>query len=228
MRTVYLAGELFSAKHLIGNALLAQAIFDESGGRLACVLPQNLEQRETTAHAVRDQDLRAVLSCDLGLFHFDGTDLDSGTVVEYMFAKFADIPTVILRTDFRHSGDQSKAGDPWNLMNSYFPRTKNIVLDGMGLYQKFLPANRSSMDAAAQLAARVSEKASEGLNRHLAKICVQALDEVAALPPVLEGPLAGPVYDWLSVLPAFAPGTGLTREELRQLLAAKRAKGLLS
>lgn len=65
MRTVYLAGELFSAKHLIGNALLAQAIHDESQGSLACVLPQNLEQRETTAHAVRDQDLRAVLSCDL-------------------------------------------------------------------------------------------------------------------------------------------------------------------
>lgn len=228
MRTVYLAGELFSAKHLIGNALLAQAIHDESQGRLACVLPQNLEQRETTAHAVRDQDLRAVLSCDLGLFHFDGTDLDSGTVTEYLFAKFADIPTVILRTDFRHSGDQSKAGDPWNLMNSFFPRTKNIVVDGMGLYQKFLPANRNSLDANAQLAARVSETASAGLNRHLAKLCVEALDEVAAMPPLLDAALAGPVYDWLAKLPGFGLGPDVMTAELRQLLAAKRARGLLA
>ncbi len=227
MRTLYLAGELFSAKHLIGNALLAQAIWDESQGRLACVLPQNLEQRETTAQAVRDQDLRAVLSCDLGLFHFDGTDLDSGTVVEYMFAKFADIPTVVLRTDFRHSGDQSKAGDPWNLMNSFFPRSKNVIVDGMGLFQSFLPSGRGSMDAPAQLAARVSETASHALSRHLAKLCVAALDEVAALPPVLSPTLAGPVYQWLARMPGFARGSEAMTAELEQLLAAKRSRNLL-
>src|SRR3954465_8346222 len=91
--TFYCGGELFSAKHLEGNATLCEAIFALSSGRYVAVLPQNLEQRETTAHAIRDSDLRALLNCDLGLFHYDGPELDSGTVVEYMFAKFADLPS---------------------------------------------------------------------------------------------------------------------------------------
>jgi nucleoside 2-deoxyribosyltransferase len=85
--TIYFAGELFSLKHLIGNALLADAINTLSESRYRCIVPQDLEQRETTALAIRDQDLFHVISCDLGLFHFDGPELDSGTVVEFMVAK---------------------------------------------------------------------------------------------------------------------------------------------
>src|SRR4051812_35466214 len=104
----YFGGELFSAKHLHGNAALAEAIYKVSGQRYIAVLPQNLEQREVSTNAVRDQDLRAVVACDLGLFHYDGPELDSGTVVEYMYAKFADIPSVLLRTDFRSGGDHKE------------------------------------------------------------------------------------------------------------------------
>jgi len=42
-----------------------------------------------------------LLNCDLALFNFDGPELDLGTVVEFLFAKFADIPALILRMDFR-------------------------------------------------------------------------------------------------------------------------------
>ena len=119
--TFYFGGELFSGKHLLGNALLAEAIFARSQGKYRAVLPQNLEQRDTTPHAIRDQDIRALLACDLGLFHYDGPELDSGTVVEFMFAKFADIPAVLVRTDFRNGGDQAGVGDPVESDEQLFP-----------------------------------------------------------------------------------------------------------
>jgi len=111
-KTLYFAGELFSQKHLIGNALLAHAIYEESQKQYLPILPQDLEFRDTSPKAIRDQDLLSLIQCDLALFHFDGPELDSGTVVEFMYAKFADIPAVILRTDFREGGDQAGAGDP--------------------------------------------------------------------------------------------------------------------
>jgi hypothetical protein len=64
---------------------------------------------------IRDGDLTSLLGCDIGLFLYDGTELDSGTVVKFMFSKFADIPSVIVRTDFRNAGN-SISGDPWNLV----------------------------------------------------------------------------------------------------------------
>ena len=126
-KTLYFAGELFSQKHLIGNALLAHAIYEESQKQYLPILPQDLEFRDTSPKAIRDQDLLSLIQCDLALFHFDGPELDSGTVVEFMYAKFADIPAVILRTDFREGGDQAGAGDPWNLMCSFYPRTEVVI-----------------------------------------------------------------------------------------------------
>jgi len=126
-KTFYFAGELFSQKHLIGNALLAQSIYETSEHKYLPILPQDLEFRDVTPKAIRDQDLLSLIQCDLALFHFDGPELDSGTVVEFMFAKFADIPSVILRTDFREGGDQSGVGEPWNLMCSFYPRTEVVL-----------------------------------------------------------------------------------------------------
>ena len=119
--SVYFAGDLFDHKHLAGNELLAGAIDRVSDGRYACVLPQDLEQSSNRMADIRNQDLRQVMACDLGLFNFDGADLDSGTVVEFMMAKFLDIPSVLLRSDFRASGDQERDGDDWNLMCSFYP-----------------------------------------------------------------------------------------------------------
>jgi nucleoside 2-deoxyribosyltransferase len=116
--TVYFGSELFNLKHLIGNAYLAEAIYEKSHGKYLCMLPQDFEPRGKTPRAIRDQDIRALLNCDLALFNYDGTELDSGTVIEFMIAKFADIPAVILRSDIRRSGD---GPNPWNLMSSFFP-----------------------------------------------------------------------------------------------------------
>src|ERR1041385_1656911 len=94
--TVFLGGELFSLKHLIGNAWLAEAIYEKSHGKYRCLLPQDIvPRRRGGSRAIREQELRALVAADLGLFNYDGPDLDSGTVVEFMFAKFADIPSVL-------------------------------------------------------------------------------------------------------------------------------------
>lgn len=53
---------------------------------------------------IRNRDIKAVMEADLVFFNFDGTDLDSGTVVEFMIAKMLDIPAVLLRTDCRNGG----------------------------------------------------------------------------------------------------------------------------
>ena len=134
--SVYFAGDLFDHKHLIGNALLAEAIERHSDGRYTCVTPQDLEQSTGRAADIRNQDLKQVMACDLGLFNFDGADLDSGTVVEFMMAKFLDIPAVVLRSDFRSSGDQDKDGDDWNLMCSFYPRVRQVRFNAMAWYQE--------------------------------------------------------------------------------------------
>ena len=213
--TYYFAGELFSGKHLLGNVVLAEAIARRSGGRYLALLPQDLEQRDTTPHAIRDQDIRALLRCDLGLFNYDGPELDSGTVVEFMFAKFADIPAVLLRTDFRDAGDQAHGGEPWNLMTSYFPRTATVVLDAMTIYHE----ERTRAPGAAA--------GFETINR-TADAVVAAFDRVVAVPPILPEEMRATVYQWIARMPGFTTATAEHMAgELQALAAAKREKGLL-
>ena len=223
---IYLAGELFSSKHLLGNAVLGQAIWDVSEGRYVAVVPQDLEQRDTTSHAIRDQDIRALMSCDVGLFHYDGPELDSGTVVEFLFAKFADIPSVLLRTDFRHAGDQLKGGDPWNLMSSFFPRTRNVLLNAMDLYHDGLDRSDSPTPEAIATDKRGIDATMVMIER-VARDCIAALDEARAETPVLSRTLAGPVYEWLAHLPGFKVGADVMHIEFAQALVEKQAKGLI-
>ena len=83
---VFFSGEVFNLKHIIGNAYLAEAIYEKSHGKYLCALPQDFDPRGTTARSVRDHHIRALVECDLALFNFDGPDLDSGTVAEFMIA----------------------------------------------------------------------------------------------------------------------------------------------
>ena len=228
--TFYFGGELFSGKHLLGNAILAEAIYRRSNGRYQAVLPQNLEQRDTSPHSIRDQDIRALLACDLGLFNYDGPELDSGTVVEFMFAKFADIPSVLLRTDFRNGGDQSGAGEPWNLMTSYYPRTATVVIDAMALYQEGLvspPAGSGEPAAPDSLEDNRSGAAGLTMLARTADAVIQGFDQVLQLPSVLPGTMRETIYHWLALMPGFRTVDGGRAAELLELCAAKQAKGLL-
>ena len=173
----------------MGNAALANAIAKASSGKFNCVLPQTLEERETTAHSIRDRDIFTLIGCDLALFNFDGTELDSGTVAEFMFAKFADIPSLLLRTDFRRGGDQGE--DQWNLMLSFYPRTRTLAANSMQIYKNALAAGATAVQAADQLIEQIADAA------------VKELEKLVRLPPALPNELAEPVFQWLSTMPGF-------------------------
>lgn len=223
-RSFYFAGDLFDSKHLIGNAFLAEEIFKVSKERLLPVLPQNLEQRETSAHSIRDNDILCLLDCDLALFHFDGSELDSGTVVEFMFAKFADIPSVVVRSDFRAKGDQEL--HPWNLMASYYPRTEVVLADAMELYQRAL---RPQEDEGPEefMQSGLSRKRSEGLLTELAERLVEAFEKVMDEPAVLPPGHAETVFDWLARMPGFRGGYTGQKERVLAALRRKVEKNLL-
>ncbi len=200
-KRVYIAGELFSAKHLLGNAVLAEEIFHASSGRYHPVLPQNIEFREQSPKSIRDQDIRSLLGCDAAVFHFDGPELDSGTVVEFLFAKFADLPSVLVRTDFRLSGDQGPSGDPWNLMASFYPRTLSVIAPAMAAYKSGDPPG---IDVEGLRARKSSARAME-IVRNTARRIIEALDNVIALPAHLPADLEPCVRRWLEIMPGYDP-----------------------
>lgn len=205
--SIYFAGDIFDHKHLVGNALLADQIDRQSNGKYHCVLPQDYEQSHDRVVTIRNQDLRMVIESDLGLFNFDGPDLDSGTVVEFVVAKQLDIPSVILRSDFRLAGDQSRHGDNWNLMCSGYPRTETLQVNAMQIYQEAsgenlmqrLDAMYSSLaqrlitaldKARAQTPIGEAEKIMDDLYRWSTKFCGGGMEELLDEPGWLEGILA--------------------------------------
>ena len=214
---VYFAGELFDHKHLIGNAILAEAIERESGGRYVCVVPQHLELATERAVDIRNQDLKQVIACDLGLFNFDGTDLDSGTVVEFMMAKFLDIPSVILRSDFRNSGDQDKDGDAWNLMCSSYPRVRTLGFNAMAWYQEARAGTSDLNDCA------------NGLYSRIARAVIEQLDAVRAEPPVIgsDAERIRQQYEWAIQFPGGGLGDFCGPGFVDEVIESKLQKGLL-
>ena len=169
----YFAGGLFDHKELIGNKLLADAIADVSAGRWEALLPQNEEnQLRDDPKSIRDNDFQMVLKSDAALFNFDGTELDSGTVAEFMAARFIDLPCVVLRSDFRKAGDQNIDGEAWNLMLSGYPGTVTLSFDSMNEYQRAF-RGKETFEALKCFYTEMAEK------------IVAALDEVYGRKPVL-------------------------------------------
>lgn len=227
--SVYFGGELFDLKHLAGNAQLAESIYRQSRGRFRCHLPQDFELRGLDPHVIRDQDIVALLESDLAIFNFDGTELDSGTVVEFMIAKFADIPAVLLRTDLRAAGDQGDAGkDPWNLMASFYPRTEVVraasLIDYRVRQKKTTPRDLS---LANRLRQRRASKTIEAVAVALVPTVIAALERVSALPPALDPGLRENVYTWLAAMPGLKGRPVALRRQLAEILQAKIERGLL-
>ena len=168
---MYWAGDLFDAKDLLGNILLASEIERCSNNRYQVMLPQNgeCEVDLRTSQNIRDADFELLYNCDVLVANFDGPDLDSGTVVEFCFAKMVDMPAVLLRTDFRDSGDHTLPdGEPWNLMCSHYPRTQVRHINAMQLYHKCKNCNPD-----------VSELLTSYC-RSVAREVIAALDQVTA------------------------------------------------
>lgn len=212
--SIYYAGDIFDHKHLIGNALLANHIDRLSDGRYRCALPQDYEQGANRRVTIRNQDLRMVIESDLGLFNFDGADLDSGTVVEFMIAKQLDIPSVLFRSDFRHAGDQNADGDNWNLMASNYPRTETVRVNGMQVYQQ---AKGDDLNQ------RI-----DSLYTSLANQLIAALDKARQQPPISDAKQMAYLYRWTM----HSCGGGMEEllddpDWLDGVLEAKRNKGLI-
>jgi nucleoside 2-deoxyribosyltransferase len=225
--SVYLGGELFSLKHLIGNAWLAEAIYEKSHGRFRGVLPQDfVTLRGRSSRTIRDYNLRALVACDLAIFNFDGTDLDSGTVVEFMCAKFADVPCVLLRTDIRNAGDHRT--EPWNLMASYFPRTTSVVVPSLFDYRAALQRrSRRKLEANLHLAGQHSSAAAQLVCERIAAQCVRGLERVFAMEPVMPKHLREEAYQWLALLAGLRGKQKDLRKEFERMLETKVERELL-
>jgi len=132
--TVYAAGGLFTQHDLATNVFIKDSVWRQSNGRFELVLPQSKELRDIdrsdiTAY-IRNIDLLQVVKADIFLARFDGLELDAGTVIEFMFAKFLGKPTVILRCDSRRLGGEN-LDEPYNLMVKNWPRTTEIHFDSL-------------------------------------------------------------------------------------------------
>lgn len=108
---VYLAGPLFTSAERLWNVKLAQLL--EAGG-LQVWLPQEHEPREVTAQAIFLVDVEGVDWADTVLAIMDGPDPDSGTCWEVGYGYAKNKLIVLVRTDFRGSGEGNLA--PYNLM----------------------------------------------------------------------------------------------------------------
>jgi nucleoside 2-deoxyribosyltransferase len=215
--TVYFGGSLFDHKDLAGNALLAEYIEKCSDNKYRCCLPQNVEQHTTTAREIRNQDIAKIVECDLGLFSFDGTELDAGTVVEFMLAKFLDIPAVILRSDFRTCGEKEIGGDDWNFMCSFYPRTRVVKFNAIISYQKSVAQNRSLNETI------------ESYYSRIAGLIIENLDIVRTEKPLLKGDLKRleAIYHWALTFPGGGIDKMLSNPAfVDQVLAAKVQKGV--
>ncbi len=214
--SIYFAGDLFDHKDLIGNALLASYIERESSDQYTCILPQDLEQSSNRKEHIRNQDLKMVMEADLGLFNFDGPDLDSGTVVEFIVAKQLDIPTVILRSDFRSAGDQDAGGDSWNLMCSFYPRNEVISLNGMEWYQNARGDNRPVLDTIDTLYTKLAARIIDGFE------VARATPSLATDPKLIEN-----LYQWAIRFPGAGLEEFIGNENwVADIIEKKKRKGL--
>jgi len=209
---IYFAGDLFDHKDLSGNVLLAAAIDRESHGALQCVLPQHLESVGDRSVDVRNVDLRAIIEADLILLNFDGLELDSGTVVEFMMAKMLDLPAVVLRTDFRRGGDQ-RDGDPWNLMASGYPRSRVVWLNAMRWYREAWAAGAGPVMVLEHYHTRIARAVVDAFGTVCAEPAIHPRDPVAL----------ATLYRWARQFPGSGLDLLISDERIAALVARRLA-----
>ena len=213
---IYWAGALFNHKELLGNQILANSVKNLSNGRYDVRLPQDF-QTEPSAKAVdiRNADLAELTHCDMVVANFDGAELDSGTVVEFCIAKALDMPTVLLRTDFRNVGDAD--GIPWNLMCAGWPRTEILWINSLADYQRHAVTTANDL-----------QSAMGNWYNDLARRIIQSLDKARATAPWLSADIA--LEHFHRTIQSVGGGLDaiLTDETLAAIVERKRQKGLLA
>jgi len=221
---VYLAGAASTAPHVIGHAYLAEAVYERSHGRYHCRLPQDFDVRGRSPRGLRDLELIQLLECDAAVFTCDGPAPDAGTVAAFLFAKFADLPAVLLRTDLAHGG--ARARDPWSPVTSYFPRTVTVSSSSLADYRA---ANHRHLrlDPTTRLAGQYSTASAQLMCDRIAGQVVRALDRVLRAAPVMPKHLREEVYAWLALMPRLRGRPKELRKQFERYLERKVERDLL-
>jgi nucleoside 2-deoxyribosyltransferase len=230
--TIYSAGGLFTQDELAMNVMIKESVWRLSNGKFQIFLPQSREIQELDQPGVeayiRNTDLLEVVKADILLIRFDGLELDSGTVVEYMMAKFLGKPTVILRSDFRSVSFLPQCG-PYNSMVRNWPRTIEIHLNSFGMWAELFSAER---------VAHNDSKSFRGLMNAELGTLQESVDEVArqvipALEAVLEmkSPFPPAYQEIVYQSSRFSPGSGfdqlLTECEVDEIIQRLKRNGTL-
>jgi nucleoside 2-deoxyribosyltransferase len=229
---VYSAGGLFTQDELATNILLKEAVWRLSHGKFRLFLPQSKELQvldgpDVEAY-IRNIDLVEVVKADIILVRFDGLELDSGTVVEFVVAKSLGKPTVVLRTDFRST---SFAGlcEPYNLMVKSWPRNIEVQLNSFGLWVDLFSKERQvsrdgDMFQAMMRAELGTVKTSVD---EIAKQVISGFEAVLEM----ESPFPYEYQEVVYQAFRFSPGSGycdlMTEDELDKIVQRLRRHGTL-
>jgi nucleoside 2-deoxyribosyltransferase len=230
--TVYSAGGLFTQDELATNVMIKEAVWRLSNGKFQLFLPQSREFQELDQSSleayIRNTDLLQVVKADILLVRFDGLELDSGTVVEYMMAKFLGKPTVILRSDFR-SVSFLPLCEPYNSMVKNWPRTMEIHLNSFGIWAELFSAERQGLGDSEPLQ-RLMKAELGTLQKSVDEVAKQV---TAALEAVIEmkSPYPPEYQEVVYKALRFSPGSGfdqlLTARELAEIIQRLRKNGTL-
>ncbi len=229
---VYTAGGIFTQHDLATNVFIKDSVWRQSKAKFELILPQSKELRELDrpdiAAYIRNVDLLQVLKSDLFIARFDGLELDSGTVIEFMLAKFLAKPTVILRSDSRRLGGQS-LDEPYNLMVKNWPRTVEVHFDSLIKFTGNFAEewNNSEIDSASDTTIKAEMKTViKGIDE-IAALIIDGLERVL----LLESPYPKEYQEIIYKIIRHSPGSGfeqlISEQELSDLIQVFIEKGTL-
>jgi nucleoside 2-deoxyribosyltransferase len=225
--TIYSAGGLFTQDELATNVMLKEAVWRLSNGKFQIFLPQSreiqeLDQPNIEAY-IRNTDLLEVVKADILLARFDGLELDAGTVMEYMLAKFLGKPTVILRSDFR-SVSFLPAVEPYNLMIKNWPRTVAIHLHSYQIWAELFAEEHQDPGASEALQGLLKAEL-DTLQKSVDEIAKQVITALEAVIQ-LKSPYLPEYQEAVYQASRFSPGSGfdelLTTRELAEIIQRLR------
>jgi nucleoside 2-deoxyribosyltransferase len=230
--TIYSAGGLFTQDELATNIMIKEAVWRLSNGKYQLFLPQSRELQEldqpNLEAYIRNTDLLEVVRADILLVRFDGLELDSGTVVEYMMAKFLGKPTVILRSDFR-SVSFLPLCEPYNSMVKNWPRIIEIHLNSFGIWAELFSAERPVHSDSESLQGLMNVELGT-LQKSVDEVAKQV---IAALEAVIKmkSPYLPEYQEIVYRAVRFSPGSGFDQflkvSELDEIIQRLRRNGTL-
>jgi nucleoside 2-deoxyribosyltransferase len=230
--TIYSAGGLFTQHELTTNILIKEAVWRLSNGKFQLFLPQSRElqelDRSDVVAYIRNTDLLEVVKADIIMARFDGVELDSGTVVEFVTAKTLGKPVVILRSDFRRQSNTGWA-EPYNLMVKYWPRTVEVHLNCFQLWAGLFA--REQLDHDSGEAFQATMEAELGTIQKsmdaVAEEIVAGLEAVIKMPSPYPAAYQEMMYQALRFSPGYAFDELLTDEILEEILQRLKKNGTL-